>query len=112
MFPVGELIHPSDGQSTLGSSRTRRGCPAHDFLSQGGGPALSVPEYGENRSQKPLDLRICGAYSLVAACRLVAGLLGREYTINQMTDDLRRHGLMVRVPKTNTCRQARLGSAE
>ena len=36
---------------------------------------------------------------------LVAGLLGRDYTTNQMTYDLRRlrlHGLIERVPKTNT----------
>jgi len=36
---------------------------------------------------------------------LVAGLLGRDYTTNQMTYDLRRlrlHGLIERVPRTNT----------
>jgi hypothetical protein len=36
---------------------------------------------------------------------LVAGLLGRDYTTNQMTYDLRRlrlHGLIQRVPRTNT----------
>jgi len=36
---------------------------------------------------------------------LVAGLLGRDYTTNQMTYDLRRlrlHGLIERIPKTNT----------
>ena len=36
---------------------------------------------------------------------LVAGLLGRDYTTNQMTYDLRRlrvHGLIQRIPKTNT----------
>jgi hypothetical protein len=36
---------------------------------------------------------------------LVAGLLGSTYTTNQMTYDLRRlrlHGLIVRVPRTNT----------
>jgi hypothetical protein len=36
---------------------------------------------------------------------LVAGLLGRDYTTNQMTYDLRRlrvHGLIQRTPKTNT----------
>ena len=36
---------------------------------------------------------------------LVAGLLGRDYTSNQMTYDLRRlrvHGLIQRIPKTNT----------
>jgi hypothetical protein len=36
---------------------------------------------------------------------LVAGLLGRDYSTNQMTYDLRRlrlHGLIERVPKTNT----------
>jgi hypothetical protein len=36
---------------------------------------------------------------------LVAGLLGREYTTNQMTYDLRRlrlHGLIERIPRTNT----------
>ena len=36
---------------------------------------------------------------------LVAGLLGSEYTTNQMTYDLRRlrlHGLIERVPKSNT----------
>jgi predicted MarR family transcription regulator len=36
---------------------------------------------------------------------LVAGLLGRDYTTNQMTYDLRRlrvHGLIQRIPRTNT----------
>ena len=36
---------------------------------------------------------------------LVAGLLGRDYTTSQMTYDLRRlrlHGLIERVPHTNT----------
>ena len=36
---------------------------------------------------------------------LVAGLLGQDYTTNQMTYDLRRlrvHGLIERVPHTNT----------
>ena len=36
---------------------------------------------------------------------LVAGLLGRDYTANQMTYDLRRlrlHGLIQRIPGTNT----------
>ena len=36
---------------------------------------------------------------------LVAGLLGRDYTTNQMTYDLRRlrlHGLIERIPHTNT----------
>ncbi len=36
---------------------------------------------------------------------LVAGLLGRDYTTNQMTYDLRRlrlHGLIERIPRTNT----------
>jgi predicted MarR family transcription regulator len=36
---------------------------------------------------------------------LVAGLLGRDYTTNQMTYDLRRlrlHGLIQRIPHTNT----------
>jgi predicted MarR family transcription regulator len=36
---------------------------------------------------------------------LVAGLLGREYTTSQMTYDLRRlrlHGLIERLPHTNT----------
>ncbi len=36
---------------------------------------------------------------------LVAGLLGRDYSTNQMTYDLRRlrlHGLIERVPRTNT----------
>jgi predicted MarR family transcription regulator len=36
---------------------------------------------------------------------LVAGLLGVDYTSNQMTYDLRRmrlHGLITRVPRTNT----------
>ena len=38
---------------------------------------------------------------------LVAGLLGHDYTANQMTYDLRRlrlHGLIERVPRTNTYR--------
>lgn len=36
---------------------------------------------------------------------LVAGLLGRDYSTNQMTYDLRRlrlHGLIERIPRTNT----------
>jgi hypothetical protein len=36
---------------------------------------------------------------------LVAGLLGSTYTTNQMSYDLRRlrlHGLIVRIPRTNT----------
>ena len=36
---------------------------------------------------------------------LVAGLLGADYTTNQMTYDLRRlrvHGLIERIPRTNT----------
>ena len=36
---------------------------------------------------------------------LVAGLLGRDYTTSQMTYDLRRlrlHGLIQRIPRTNT----------
>ena len=36
---------------------------------------------------------------------LVAGLLDRDYTTNQMTYDLRRlrlHGLIERIPHTNT----------
>jgi hypothetical protein len=42
---------------------------------------------------------------------LVAGLLGRDYTTTQMTYDLRPHGLIARIPHTNTHTLTGAGSA-